>query len=118
MELIPLLAAAVCGFFSGLGIGGGSLLMVYLTAFAAVEQRTAQAINLLLFLPSAALALLFHSKNRFVDWHSAVWAILGGAAFAALGAYLSSLVETALLRRLFGGFLLAAAASELLYKEP
>ena len=45
--MISLAASVVCGFLSGLGIGGGSLLMVYLTAAASLEQRTAQGVNLL-----------------------------------------------------------------------
>jgi len=113
MELIPILAAVACGFLSGLGIGGGSLLMVYLTAMASLAQRTAQGINLLYFLPTAALALLFHSKNRFVDWKSAIWAILGGVLLAALGAWISAHVATGLLRTLFGVFLLFVGVSEL-----
>ena len=113
MELI---AAAVCGFLSGLGIGGGSLLMVFLTAVAAIEQKVAQGINLLYFLPTAAASLIFHSKNRFVDWRSSVWAILGGILLAAAGAYLSTLLSSAQLRKLFGGFLLFVGASELFTK--
>jgi len=113
MEMI---AAAVCGFLSGLGIGGGSLLMVFLTAAAALEQRTAQGINLLYFLPTAAVSLIFHSKNRFVDWRSAIWAILGGVILAAIGAYCATLLSTDLLRKLFGGFLLFVGISELFTK--
>ena len=113
MEVIAALAALACGFLSGLGIGGGSLLMVWLTAVAALEQRAAQGINLLYFLPTAALALLLHSKNRFVDWRSAPWAILGGVVLAALGAWLSARISTALLRTLFGVFLLFVGISEL-----
>lgn len=113
MEVI---AALACGFLSGLGIGGGSLLMVFLTAVAAVEQKVAQGINLLYFLPTAAASLIFHSKNRFVDWKSSVWAILGGILLAAVGAYLSTMISSGLLRKLFGGFLLFVGASELFTK--
>ena len=36
------LAGAVCGLLSGLGIGGGTLLMVWMTGVAALPQQTAQ----------------------------------------------------------------------------
>lgn len=111
--LISLAVSVACGFLSGLGIGGGSLLMVYLTAAAALEQRTAQGVNLLYFLPTAAAALLLHSKNRFVDWRKAGFAILGGAVAAVAGALLSSRLPTDLLRRLFGFFLVFVGISEL-----
>lgn len=113
MEVI---AALACGFLSGLGIGGGSLLMVYLTAMAAVEQKVAQGINLLYFLPTAAASLILHSKNRFVDWRASAFAILGGILFAALGAYLSTKLPAGLLRKCFGSFLLFVGASELFTK--
>ena len=52
------LAGLVCGVLSGLGIGGGTLLMVWMTALAGLEQRTALGFNLLYFLPTAVCALL------------------------------------------------------------
>ena len=58
------LAGLVCGILSGFGIGGGSLLMVWMTAAAALDQKTAQAINLLYFLPTSVGALIFHIKNK------------------------------------------------------
>ena len=61
--LIPALAGAVTGVLSGFGIGGGTLLLIYLTAFAGVEQTLAQGINLLYFLPAAATALPSHLKT-------------------------------------------------------
>ena len=36
------LAGAVCGLLSGLGIGGGTLLMLWMTGVAALPQQTAQ----------------------------------------------------------------------------
>ena len=114
---MDIIASIACGFLSGLGIGGGSLLMVYMTAMAQLAQRSAQGINLLYFVPTALLALTFHSKNRFVDWRSSVWAILGGILFAALGAWLSAKVGTDLLRTLFGIFLLFVGITELRTKR-
>ena len=60
---ISLLAGAVTGVLSGFGIGGGTLLLIYMTAFAGVPQNLAQGVNLLYFLPTAATALPAHIKN-------------------------------------------------------
>ena len=114
---MDVIASALCGFLSGLGIGGGSLLMVWMTAVLLLPQQQAQTINLLYFLPTAAVSLIFHSKNRFVDWKSSLWAILGGICSAAAGAYLSSFLSTDLLRKLFGAFLLFVGVSELFTKK-
>lgn len=53
--LIALLAGTITGILSAFGIGGGSLLLIYLTSFAAIDQHQAQGINLLYFLPAASL---------------------------------------------------------------
>lgn len=54
------------GFLSGIcaamGIGGGFVLMLYLTLFTAAAQKDAQLFNLLFFLPAAALSLFRHQK--------------------------------------------------------
>ena len=99
------LAGAVCGLLSGLGIGGGTLLMVWMTGVAALPQQTAQGINLLYFLPSAACALFFHIRNRLIRWDIVLPAALGGCVTAAIAAWIATGLDVSLLRRLFGGFL-------------
>ena len=107
------LAGLLCGILSGFGIGGGSLLMVWMTAVAALDQKTAQGINLLYFLPTSVGALIFHIKNRMICWNAVIPAALGGCATAALTAWLSAGMDMELLRKLFGGFLLVIGALEL-----
>ena len=103
--LIAVLAGLVCGVLSGFGIGGGSLLMVWMTAVLAMEQKAAQGINLLYFLPTAVCALIFHAKHRQICWKAVVPAALAGCAAAVPGALLAASLEMELLRKLFGGFL-------------
>lgn len=112
--LIAGLAGLICGIFSGLGIGGGTLLMVWMTAVMGIEQRVAQGINLLYFLPTAACALFFHIKNRLIRWRVVLPAILTGCLTAAGAAFLATGMDTELLRKLFGGFLLLVGVRELL----
>ena len=112
--LIAGLVGLVCGIFSGLGIGGGTLLMVWMTAVMGIEQRAAQGINLLYFLPTAACALFFHIKNRLIRWRVVLPAILTGCVFAAGAAFLATVMDTELLRKLFGGFLILVGLRELL----
>ena len=93
------LAGAVCGLLSGLGIGGGTLLMVWMTGVAALPQQTAQGINLLYFLPSAACALFFHIRNRLIRWDIVLPAALGGCVTAAIAAWIATGLDVSLLRR-------------------
>lgn len=110
-------AGLVCGVLSGFGIGGGSLLMVWLTAVLSFEQKTAQGINLLYFLPTAAAALIFHARNRVIEWKAVLPAALCGCVTAILGALLSARLEMSLLRRLFGGFLILVGLSEVFLRS-
>ena len=96
--LTALLAGAAAGVLSGFGVGGGTLLLIYMTAFAGVDQHLAQGINLLYFLPTAATA------------------ILAGLAGTAAAAWAATALDVALLRRCFGGFLIVIGLRELFRK--
>ncbi|MEQ2510765.1 sulfite exporter TauE/SafE family protein [Faecousia sp. CLA-AA-H192] len=111
------LAGAVCGLLSGLGIGGGTLLMVWMTGVAALPQQTAQGINLLYFLPSAVCALIFHIRNKLIRWDIVLPAALGGCVTAAIAAWIATGLDVSLLRRLFGGFLLLTGLRELFFRQ-
>jgi len=65
--LIPLLVGAATGVLSGFGVGGGTLLLVYMTTLAGLDQHLAQGINLLYFLPAGLTALPAHLKNGYVE---------------------------------------------------
>ncbi|MCI8594003.1 MAG: sulfite exporter TauE/SafE family protein [Oscillospiraceae bacterium] len=116
-----LLAAAVglaTGILSGFGVGGGTLLLIYMTAFAGVEQTAAQGINLLYFLPTAATALPAHLKNGYVDKKTALPAILAGLIATGIAAWAATGLDVQLLRRCFGAFLLYIGLRELFRKKP
>ena len=116
--LIALLAGAATGVLSGFGVGGGSLLLIYMTGFAGLEQTLAQGINLLYFLPTAGAALPAHFKNGSIDKKAALPAILAGLAGTALASWIATSLETELLRKCFGIFLLYIGLRELFRKTP
>ena len=111
--IIPALVGAATGVLSGFGVGGGTLLLVYMTAFAGVEQHLAQGLNLLYFLPTAATALPSHIKNGFLDKKTARSAIPAGLAGTALAAWWATALDVTLLRRCFGAYLLLIGLREL-----
>lgn len=115
--MIAALAGLVCGVLSGLGIGGGTLLMVWMTAVMQIGQTTAQGINLLYFLPTAACALILHAKNRLLRPKVILPAAVAGGICAVGAALLATTLDTELLRRLFGGFLQLVGLREVLYRE-
>ena len=114
--LTAVLAGAVTGILSGFGVGGGTLLLIWMTAFAGVPQDLAQGVNLLYFLPAAAMALPAHFKNGYIDKKTALPAIAAGLAGTAAAAWAATAVDVALLRRCFGVFLICIGLRELLRK--
>ena len=109
--LIPLLAGFGTGILSSWGVGGGTLLLLIMTLFLGVDQQMAQGINLLYFLPTAALGLVSHKKNGLLDRDAFRAAVPWGTVSAAGCAFLATAVDTEILRRPFGIFLLFAAAA-------
>ena len=115
-----LIAAAVglaTGVLSGCGVGGGSLLMLYLTLLGGMEQYQAAGINLVYFLACAPAALIGHAKHGLVDKRAALWCILAGLPASVLTALAAARLDVSLLRRAFGLFLLAVGAKELFTKR-
>lgn len=114
-----LLAAAVgaaTGILSGFGVGGGSLLLIYMTGFAGLEQTAAQGINLLYFLPAAGAALPSHLKGGYVDTAVLLPAVSAGLLGTALSAWAATAIDAELLRKCFGVFLLVIGTKELFRK--
>ena len=110
---LPLLAGAAAGVLSGFGVGGGTLLLVWLTAVAGLPQDQAQGINLLYFLPAAGAALPAHAKNGYLEKEVLLPAIAAGLIAAGLGAWAATGLDDGVLRRCFGGFLLVIGLREL-----
>lgn len=117
MFVLSVAVGLATGIVSGFGIGGGSLLIVYLTAVAGMEQYAAGGVNLLYFLCCAPTALISHIKNRRVEGKAVLWCTLSGAVTSALAAVVASGLDTALLRRGFGILLLYIGFRELFYKK-
>ena len=115
--MIPLAVGAATGVLSGFGVGGGTLLLVYMTAFAGLDQHLAQGINLLYFLPAGLMALPAHVKNGYIERPVLLPAISAGLVCAALAAWAATALDVAMLRKIFGVFLLAAGLVELLEKK-
>ena len=115
--IIAALAGAVTGVLSGFGVGGGTLLLVYMTSFAGLAQNAAQGINLLYFLPTAAASLPAHFKNGDVEKRVLLPAVCAGLVCSALTAWAATALDVDILRKCFGGFLIVIGLRELLKKD-
>lgn len=118
LESIPisLLAGAFLSFLAGLGVGGGSLLMLWLTLILGLDHSIARSINLLFFIPTAVVASFFRWKQGSLDIKQILPAILFGCISAAVFAFLSKHIDIELIKKLFGILLLITGVRELFYR--
>ena len=113
---VSVLVGTVLGVLSGLGTGGGSLLILWLTLMLGMDQETARSINLMFFIPSALVACLFRWKQGRLDIKKVLPAIIAGSIASGLFTFLSRDMDTTMLRKLFGGLLIVTGLRELLYR--
>lgn len=118
LESLPVMLAVGCvlGFLSGIGVGGGSLLMLWLTLVLGVEHSAARSINLMFFIPAAIIASLFRWKQGSLDLKKILPAVIAGVVSAGCFALLSRAVDITFLKKLFGGLLLFTGVREVLYR--
>lgn len=104
--IVPFLCGLGASVVSAWGVGGGTLLLLVMTLFLGVDQRTAQGINLLFFLPTAASALICHARGGYLDKPTLKAAVPIAVAAALIGAWVSNAVDVEILRKPFGVYLL------------
>lgn len=114
---IAICISAALGFLSGLGIGGGSLLIIWLTLVVRTDYISAKYINLLFFLPPALISTVVHLVRKKLSVKKILAAALAGSTSAALFTFLSSSWDVEILRKLFGALLLLTAFREFRYKK-
>ena len=118
LESMPVAIAAgtILGFLAGLGIGGGSLLILWLTLVLQMEHTAAGTVNLMFFIPSAVIASLFRFKQGKLDIRRIIPALISGCAGAVLFTLLGQRIDAAILRKPFGILLLLTGIRELFYR--
>ena len=113
---IAVAIGTILGILSGLGTGGGSLLILWLGLVVGMDQAQARAINLLFFIPAAVIACLFRWKQGRLDIKKVLPAIIAGSAVSGIVTFFSQGIDVGLLKKLFGILLLFTGTRELLYR--
>ena len=110
-----LAVGTVLGFLAGIGVGGGSLLILWLTLVLDFSPAVARGINLLFFIPSALIACFFRWRQGELKWKTVFPAILSGCIAAGIFSWVSCVLDTHFLKKAFGFLLLFTGLRELLY---
>ncbi len=116
---MEILVGIVSGIISGAGMGGGTILILFLTFFLGVEQHIAQATNLIFFIPTSIIAILVNLKNKNIELKLAILISIFGILGAIIGANISTNIDVSNLRKCFGIFLGVVAINEIysIFKE-
>ena len=116
-SMVTFLIATILGFLAGLGVGGGNLLMLWMTSAVGMEYSEAKTINLLFFLPAVIITALYRRKQGTLHISKLFPAIVCGCISAAIGCFIGKHIDTTLLTKAFGILLLATGLRELFYRE-
>lgn len=113
---VALAVSTALGFLAGIGVGGGSLLILWLTLVLQLQYPEAKILNLLFFLPSAVIASIFRWKQGNLPVKKVIPAVIAGCIAAALCGWIGTRIQTEYLKKAFGALLLFAGVREILYK--
>lgn len=115
--MLLFLIGLASGIISGMGIGGGTILIPALVLFVNPDQHIAQSVNLLFFIPTAIIALVVHIKNKRVNFKLTIPIAISGLLGAYLGSRLAIALPGVFLKKYFGIFLLILGFYEMLRKD-
>ena len=113
---IAVFAGLSLGYLAGLGVGGGSLLMLWLTVILKMDYGKARAINLMFFLVSATAVSLLRWRKGTIKIKEILPAITAGSMATAIATFISQSIDHDLIQKIFGLLLLATGVKELLYR--
>ena len=117
--MLGVIFGTISGIVTGLGMGGGTVLILLLSVFMGLEQHIAQATNLVFFIPTSIAAILVNLKQKNVDLKLAINISFFGIIGAIIGAIISKNISSENLKKYFAIFILIIALHEVyeLYKE-
>lgn len=111
----------IIGFLTGvvasMGLGGGFILLIYLTVVTDVEQIAAQSINIIFFLPIALISILIHAKNKLIEWKVVSKFAITGIMGVVFGTFLSKNIDSYILIKLFAVLLFIVGFKEMFHKK-
>lgn len=115
--MLVLLIGFLAGIIGGMGIGGGTILIPSLVFFLGTKQHTAQSVNLISFIPTAAVAILIHLRHKSIEKKLVIKLILLGVIGATIGSFIAVNLNAQVLKKFFAAFLLLMGLYEIFTKK-
>ncbi len=114
--LLPLAVGFIAGAAASAGLGGGFVLMIYLT-WTGMSATDASAANLLFFIPVALVSMLINRRHPSAGTEVIPFAAAAGSIGAVIGLMLTEHVDTGILRMIFSALLIAVGSRELFHRR-
>lgn len=116
MNIAALLAGLFSGILGSMGLGGGGVLIIYLSLFTNTKPLNAQGINLLFFLPIGMLSVIIYGLKKQINWKLTLKIAVFGIIGAVLGILLADYLGGSITQKIFGGLLVAMGITEIFKK--
>ena len=100
-----------------MGLGGGAVLIIYLTLFTETEQLAAQGINLLFFIPIALVAVTVYAIKKQIKWNIMLTLSLGGLLGSLAGIFLADFLGGEITSKIFGAGLVILGFIEIFKRK-
>ncbi len=110
--IIPLIAGFTAGLTGAMGLGGGFVLILYLS-WAGISAEDARAANLMFFIPTALVSMLVNMRGGLIDTSVIPYAAAAGSIGAVIGLLLGNAFDPAALRTVFALLLIAIGIRDL-----
>lgn len=117
MNIPALLAGLFSGVIGAMGLGGGAVLIMYLSLFTDTKQLTAQGINLLFFIPIALVSVIVYSLKKKIKWKTVIIFAISGLLGTFLGWWLAGIIKAQIITKIFGGVLAIFGIKEIFTKR-
>ena len=111
--MLEFFTGIISGMVSGIGMGGGAILILVLSVFMGVDQHIAQATNLVFFIPTSISAIITTIKEKLINWKIGLPVAISGIVGAIIGAKISVKLDVKYLKRYFGIFLMLITIYEI-----
>lgn len=101
------------GIIGAMGLGAGTVLIIYLTVFENIKQTEAQGINLLFSLPLAGISILIYKRKGLIVTKNIGFLIIFGIIGAIAGYIVLDRISPEFLSKIFGAALIITAIYQL-----
>ena len=114
MNIHVIIASFLSGILCSMGFGGGTVMIIYLSAIMHFSQTKSQGINLMFFVPMAIYSIIIYARKKLINLKAVLFLASGGIIGVTIGYFMLQRLEGGYLSKLFGIFLIFTGINGLL----